>query len=272
MSTVTDLPASTRTLYRSPPKVSATLPNNSSLGVATATMTFSCDYADLQQFLNVVCGLPVQIGTGGVSILRIVPLIHPVYPAMLAQRFDVEAKGYNAAKDTGSLLIPYLKAVITVQFGTVPYPLQGTVEDQAFMKLSVKHSAETYTIPNTAYILSGVPLQQDVGITVGTTAISLTLYQCPSRSDQLLGPYQGYINNAEFLGYEAGCVRFDGAEQDMELSMNGNLTYTKSMNFTYRRIGWNYALNHVGEWDTPVKSTDGTFMYPDSTDFYSLLQ
>src|SRR6185503_16524492 len=102
------------------------------------------------------------------------PLIHPVYPAMLAQRFDVEAKGYDASRDKGSLIIPYAKAVITVQFGTVPYPLTGNVEDQAFMKLSVKHGNETYTIPNTAYILSGIPLQQDVGIQVGTTAISLT--------------------------------------------------------------------------------------------------
>ena len=273
MSTITDLPASTRTLFRSPPKVRGQLPTQGSLGSATASITFSCDYPDLQQFLNVVCGLPVTIGkVGSAVITRIVPLIHPQYPAMLAQSFDVDAKGYDATKDKGSLLIPYAKAVITVNFGTVTYQLQGNVEDGAFMKLSTKHSGESYTVPNTAYILSGIPLQQDVGITVGTTALELTLYQSPSASDAFLGPFQGYINSAEFLGYEAGCVRFDGASQDYEQSFNGVQTYTKTLTFMYRRIPWNYTLNHIGEWDTPVKSTDGTYMYPDSVDFYTLLQ
>lgn len=272
MSLVTDLPASTRTLWKSPRKVSATLPTYGTIGSASASITFSCDEADFQQFLNTVCGTtPITIAPG---IQRILPLIHPQYPGMLAQSFDCEPAGYDASKDRGGLLIPYLKEKITVNFATVPYPYQGTVEDKAFMKLSTKHSAESYTIPNTGYkfLASGIPIQQDVAITVGTTAIELTLYQCPSPTDVFLGPFQGYINSATFLGYAPGCVRFDGASQDMETSFMGNVTYTKTLTFMFRRVGWNYALSPSGVWDTPVKITDGTFMYPDSTDFNNLLQ
>lgn len=262
MSTVLDLPASAKLMY----KPNARITGDS--GGYGAQLGWVCDYADQDAFLEVVIGQRENVGN---NVSRIVPLRHPTYTNMLATSFTADGFGHDATAPPNPFGYQYSKSKILVTFKIPPFPIVG---DEPFMVIRRKHSTQAITIPESGYKFpsTGKKIEGvDSAQTVSTTAYMVTLYQCPDRGDDLIDSLGNKLNSTPIFNKAAGLVRFDGADVEVVQLKNGQMTYTKSLTFLYRSHNWNELINESGEWEAPEKVSDSSTIY-ESDDLNQLFQ
>lgn len=233
-------------------------------------ITFYIPWDQRWVFLDYVAGTSEEFVTSGGTVTRVVPLRHPERPEVL---FAVGAScegigGYHerSALNGNPLLVDgmdqpilYSHARVTVDFSTLSFGFEG---DQPFTELNLKHGAEYWTKPGTAWLFSnGSKSSQDVGVLVPTTTYQLTSYQNAALNATLLRQCQGKVNSTTlFLAGEslpAGTVRFDGAETSSSRSTLGAITHVKRMAFTWRAVNWNLQMREDGELDIPINVFSG---------------
>lgn len=67
--------------------------------------------------------------------------------------------------------------------------------------------------------------------------------------------------DAPFLGWSAGTVRFDGAEAEIAQTISYQNTYTRTLSCTFRPRPWNEILRPDGVWEAPVNRDSGDYLY-----------
>ncbi|MEJ7638276.1 MAG: hypothetical protein WKF75_09950, partial [Singulisphaera sp.] len=90
----------------------------------------------MPSFVGTLAGTLVAINQpGGGTIERVVPLLHPDYPDMLAVAFRSEAFGTPGGSGASFVSGMYSHARVTVEFASVPF---GLVGDQPFLTVQTQ--------------------------------------------------------------------------------------------------------------------------------------
>lgn len=213
-------------------------------------------------FVTFVGGQVETVSIGGVLVERIVPLRHPYLPWMVATRVRAVGTGQTLPGAPGST-----DAKVMVDF---EIPLYGFGGDTPYSVLRHRGDATAITLPGRAYAVSGVPLQHDVAISMPGILFSFTLYQVPTLNIDLYTSLCGKVNNATFLGRDAGTVRFDTFEDEISTTIGGVQTKSVSLALAWRPRPWNQVLLPNGSWSEPLNVNDGSKIHT-TADFSSLL-
>lgn len=220
----------------------------------TAEISFLVPYGEqTTKFLLMAGGTPVTVG----NATRVVPLIHPDYSALLCTHLRAEGFGTPSFTEEGPL---WSHSRIRATFTGVPFP---TDNSEPFMTRNVRKTGEYITIPGSAFVFpsDGTPIQQDSGVFVPTTALTITLYFCPTLKDDVSDGLIGCVNLLPFLGRPTGTVRYDGMESELSTLANGQITYTKTQSYVFRPVPHNQVLRPNGVWEAPVSTATGGFIH-----------
>ncbi|MHC5536948.1 hypothetical protein ACYOEI_01585 [Singulisphaera rosea] len=253
MSYLSDCPVPYSVLYA--PQSSEDVDPTSS----RATLTFRTAYSDRAAFIIFACGT-VEPGS---PTPRIVPLRHPEFPNLYAQRIGSLNTGSNGS---GSM---YTDSKITVQFETLPFATAG---DQAFRTTRLRSAGNYVTQPGNAFKFpsDNTPIKQDAGRFIPEMSYSITLFQCTNVNDDLIASLINKVNAGVFMGRPEGTVRFDGADSEVTQTVSGIITNNITLNLVFRPIPHNYLLRPDGGFEEAVDTSSGNPMY-DLADLSPLL-
>lgn len=211
---------------------------------------------DVLAFLQHIDGTPETVVLpGGITVERIVPLIHPYIPQMLARHVRAEGTGRPIAVAPG-----YEDWKVTVDFESTLFGLGG---DQPFLTINRNYGGNFVTRPGTAYVgfTNGIRLRQDVGVFLPEVSYQVTLYQVPAVNDALICGLTGKVNLTEFLGRPPGTVRFDGLQTSYTQSTWNQVTFTVAFAFSFRLVPWSDVVFPDGTTDTAVNVDTGDPIY-----------
>lgn len=218
---------------------------------------------DLTPFLQFVGGTAETVTIGGVEVERIVPLTHPYFPGMVAQSVRWRKTGRPLTVAPG-----WTDWKVFVDFAVVPYAFAG---DQPYLTLNRDYGASSITLPGRAYAVGGVFLNHDVARNVPEIVYRATKYNVPTLDDSVYRALSGKVNDATFLGYAAGTVRFDGVQDQIVQTIAFTLNRTVSLALACRpSLSWNSIVLPTGAVGDPVNVDDGTGLY-ETADFAALL-
>ncbi len=217
---------------------------------------------DVLDFITFLGGAVETVVIGGVAVERIVPLRHPYLPDMVALSYRAERTGKPIAAIPG-----WADWKVFVEFGTVPFAFGG---DTPYLTIRRRYGASAITQPGKAYAISGVPLEHDVAVVIPEILYSATKYNVPTMDDSVYKTLAGKVNDATFLGYAAETVRFDGVEDEINVTVGFVTTRTVSLSLAWRPRSWNEVLLPSGVWAAPLNINDGSKMYA-AGDFSLLL-
>jgi hypothetical protein len=228
-------------------------------GGRTATLNFLVYWSDLESFLSQCAGYPTSYGAGGgASIVQQIPLTYPYNRMLYAQRITHRACTVDAQKTPISNANPFTKAMVTVEFGSFPYPLGDG--SSPFMQISAKGSTEFMTLPGVAFSFAGTgeKIEQDVGRIVGVQAFSITRFQLPDF-DQWLGvslPLLGSVNadtvTISKSTFAPGCLLFPTQDLSSQTNVLGSPQVQASFDVVFRTVNWNAGMRSDGVYDTLV--------------------
>lgn len=222
----------------------------------SGTLAFAVDLADLGNFLEFVAGTDETIPlSGGGSIVRRVPLLHPDDPAMFLDSYDAEMFGTAGAATWAPGLSIHTEQFTHVRlrmlFRTLPPGVGG---DQPYYTVSSETSSTMETIPGNSFVTaSGRRLTGEAGLPIPCTSLIVSTFLSPTPVSYTLARLSGQINStAVDLGvygtFPAGTLRFDGVRQDIAVGSSGS-TNAKSFILKHRDRLWNQVLNDLGEWE-----------------------
>lgn len=221
------------------------------------------DPAHILPFLTFIGGTTETVLIGDVAVERIVPLVHPYLPGMVAVRVRAEGSG----KPT--LAPPYSTDTrVTVDFAVPSYAFGG---DTPYSSRRRRIGSSSITLPGQALAVGGVKLQHDVSKHVPEIIYSWTFFNVPTQDDDVYTLLAGKLNAATFLGRDPKTVRFDGVEDEEVTTITFSKTYSVTLALAWRPISWNAILLPTGVWDEPVNISDGAGIY-DTGNFDLLLQ
>lgn len=250
-------------------------------------MTVAVTTQDLYAFLTWAGGQAYTISVGGVPVVRIIPVSHPLFQALICTNVTWKLTGaFNAAAATltGSStwtgvntptttsaihLQNYSWAQVTLTFSTVPYPVDGS---RPFMVLNREIGAEVYTLAGQKlkFPSDGTQLDADAPITVPTIVYAATIYQAASVDDTTLAAAAAApVSSTTFLGFAAGLVRFDGISSQTTMAMLST-AFQYTLKFTFRPVSWLQSLRPDGAWEAPT-TPGGAYTYATS-DLNALIQ
>lgn len=239
-----------------------------------ATIRFWFSGADLQNFVNVVIGLPAITFTFyGSSISRLIPLAHPYQYNCYAYT----ARIYPAPDSVSGLDgtghgIDYTDWFADIGFRTPQYSVD-TASPNAFVTEQRSNGVEMTTRPGSAYkfLSDGKRINHDVGIPVITAEYSLTFHQLSSLDDTLYDSLVGCVNSATFYGKPAGTMLYLGASSSGEFTLAGAASFEVTHQFSYKSVPHNNIMRPDGAmFDTPVLISDGTTTMLPSADLNAL--
>lgn len=244
MTTEADLPGEFSVLYRTPMTL---LWDNSGFTSTIAYMTTLTNQAD---FVLAIGGdTPKVIPTAYGNISRHIPLSHPIYYKLLADKVECEAFGEPSA-DSEALIDLWSHCSVKVTFRSVPFGISG---DEAFSEWNQDQGSQYITIPGRKFKFpDGEPLDQDAGSFATINQYSLTLYNCPSQNDTVIGALASTYNNAVFMGRPVGSLLFVGAQGQSRTAIGGVTRWQRTLSFMYRSHHWNLCYKSSGVLDTPV--------------------
>lgn len=260
MATVADLPG--RWTYKYRPQLAG---SGDPDGWKTR-LAFETDFSNLSAFVGVVAGKVTKLSTSYGGMARVVTLQHPLFNNLWANAVAFEATGSNAKIDS-TLANMYSRAVVTVDFISVKYPVAG---DSAYLSWDIDQGAQYTTVPGRQFAFpTGEPVDQDAGVWAVRNSYALTLYQCPTLGDDVIDELSGTVNLNPFMGKPAGQLLFGGCKSNYSISMAGVTQIQKTLAFAYQSYPWNQAMRRDGVLDTPL-DPNGDPMY-ELEDFNKLL-
>lgn len=227
----------------------------------TATVDFLVAIGDMTNFCLFCAGQPYTISSGGVSITRIIPVVHPNYTSLMCKAISaVPVGGWTGTGASTFQQWSYAKVKVT--FGYVPYATDGS---QPFMTLNRRGTSEQYTLAGKQLTFSdGTPIQADASVTVPTITYVIKIFQCAAIDDSQVQTLLGCVNSDSVSAISdnpiaAGYLRFDSFDVDSTVTA-GQTTYSKTLYLSYRAVKWNQFLKPDGTWDYPQRP-DGSYVY-----------
>lgn len=200
---------------------------------ARGSITYIVPAGQLKGFLEVVGGKAELVGNG---VTRVVPLRHPYYPFMVADRVECEGWGMEDGNPTHWFA--------TVDFATPDYDLDGK---NAFLTIEGQGSHELVPLPNGSIkFLDGSRPTQAVGYPMGSMTVSVTIHQLPYLDLGRYLPYVGRANNAGFFGWPAGHVKYAGVAFYRTSTFSGVTTYQVTHQFQCREVPWGFEQHPDG--------------------------
>ena len=226
-------------------------------------MTFKVPYDEMADFCQFAGGKPYTISISGIPTTRYIPLSHPQFSGLICKRVQARATG----QWDGTHNWDWCR--VTCEFQSVPYGMDGSTP---FLTIETTGSSESITIPQTAYYFpsDNKRIRQDVAIAVPVVTYAITTYLVPTLDDALYKTLVGKVNDASFLGFAAGMMRFDTWRSALQMSATLASTYTTTLYFSFRPVEWNKFLRPDGTWEAAKKSVDNTYAYS-SGDFSQLI-
>jgi hypothetical protein len=239
-------------------------------GGPRATKSFLCDWAFRYQVANGLMGLATHSGT---SISFTSPNVYPESPNLVASTITI--RGIGGQYD-GPRQIAFDRAVITVQYGVVPFgtlpgsdpgglnsfdaatPLVYCTQELDFGYMAVplpRGQVKANSLP-----VDGHPAVRNLAV----VTMRLTLYRMPYLISASVRQKAGKLNSGTFLGCTAGMLRFDGVKTHRDGQSDGSLAQTTNIGFSYRpEQPWNYVPDPGGSstW-YPALYADGATTIP----------
>lgn len=235
-------------------------------GWKSSNLAFRLPALEAANFAAFAGGVPYTIMVGSIPTIRIIPMSHPLFPALLCRSAKVQWTGSHTPTNPFPLK-NYSDAKVILGFESVPYATTGQTP---YLVQRGRAASEQYSLAGRQLFFSnGQPLQADASITVGTNAFSFTVYQAPSVPGAVIeNALANPRNSATFFGEAVGSTRFDSYEYEHTQLATGVTTsafpatqdvYTITYQFTYRSIDWNKFLRPDCVWDTvAIGSSGGT--------------
>lgn len=218
-------------------------------------ITFLVALNDLPSFVQTMAGTTETIDIGGGSTIeRIVPLVHPDDPQLVALSYRAEA--FGSPKGTGASVhsTQFSHYRVRVQFATLPYADSG---ETAYYTLTTDTAEAFETIPNLKLNFSdGSSVTGEFGVPTAPTAIVLTTFLSVTPVTFALASLVGRINSVAFDDFPQYTLRFTGVRSDYSRGAYTR-TLVKSYNLLFRDPHWNKILRADGVWDTATLGTSG---------------
>lgn len=264
MSTIADLPASWRK------NLLTNFSGNGAFSLEyTATegggpLSWHGPFADFQAFRTAALFQAATITlTGGGSLTKIVPLVHPFDDAFHAVRLSIRPfRGYDQGEQTTAddpwavdADPPWPELLATVTFGVLPYATGG---DAAAPFLSIKQGSnpQRITIPNAPYELvdeSDVFIEsvaQDISVPIAEERLTFTWHGVTDLPaiNTLTQPIIHTLNDATItlpdvgLVCDPGTLHVAGRDSAKTLTLGSIAKSEFSLTATWRPIDWNRYL------------------------------
>lgn len=247
-----------------------------------STMTFWTGWDTIQNNYQVM----VQSVLGGYSSVntqRNPPMVHPYLP----KQFATDIAGIQQVCVDGSSaddgLGDYVAALVTVNFQDLPYTAgSGSDGSKApnWLTTTARGTNNRLSVPLGWYsfqsgTFSGFPAQFGTFYNQGLEFIDVTFRQVPaakvfsSGSLYSVANYFGSVNSDTFLGYPAGSILCDSADNGLGYT-NGfdTMLFDFTMHFIYTGgtgsfpPAWNKALGPDGNWYPIGLVVSGTPPFP----------
>ena len=222
---------------------------------ASGEMTFLVALDDLDAFLETVAGeTETVILEGGSTIERVVPLVHPDRPALLAMGYEAEAIGTPGGTGTSYHIGQFSHYRVRVDFASLPLGVGG---DVAYYTLTTDTAEAFETIPWGAFRFPDSSfVTGNLGLPMPTTVIVLTTFLNVQPVAFALADMVGKVNSAIFDDFPIGTLRFTGVRSDyQQTSLSRSLV--KSYMLKFRSRPWNEVMKANGTWDTPTFQGSG---------------
>lgn len=221
---------------------------------AQTTESFKVAYSDIFPFIRQVAGgTPRAVGS---LLVFPSPLQMPENPYFFAQGLDWESDGVDTTAGSTVGNPCYGFARVRVHFATLPYP------SDKFFAVEQRGTAQEVTIPGAPYSFntSGKKIDQDYGVKLGSTELSITWYNLAEVNWAAASPLLGTVNSEVFDPYgdgsflsDVGTLLFNTIESSYQHDFAGNVKYQARYSFLFRSQPWNYALDgSTGNWDLVV--------------------
>lgn len=220
-----------------------------------ATKKFLCAWSGRYAVASGLLGFTSGTGPGG-PVVTVPPMAYPEIPNLYAREITIEGKGKCTQ---GALQLQFEKAIVTARYGTSsgwsPLPLPNMSIDPGspytFATQEIDFAREDVTIEGSACTLANghafttpfpyaVPLPHAV--------LTIQLQQVPYLPAQAILVAMGKpLNNAAFLGVQAGYLKFEGCKSHMEAMSDGSYSQNLSLVFKVRPVlRWDEVFDPAG--------------------------
>lgn len=236
---------------------------------------FIIDFADRRLFGEALLGWVEPIGDMGI---RYKGQRFPGYDFLFCRQLQTEGMGKLAQ---GSEMASYTKAKITAtylpsNFGTSTTDTDEDYDEDAEERLAHlteewDFSGEFLTIPSGSFLWSwdAEPVEDDIGIMVGTIDIALTSSEEPLLHRDTIAAALGHVNSTAWYGFAAEHVLFLGAAARRTLTAEGITAWEITYRFRARAVPHNAFWREGVGW-LGIEDTDGNPPYH-LYNFYNLV-
>lgn len=244
-------------------------------------------YDDINIFIGTLTGEAVQSGGIDGSTARVVPHRHPLAPllscvsATLVEPLGEPILNANGYPDyDGGALIQAEYRASNLEFGPAADVLNGFDPDTPILWATqeLDFGSETYTIDRGEFTYASGPLSGSTTgvaakISIPITTMILTFHRLPYMPMGRVRSKIGKVNDAVFLGAEAGCVLFKGAKTTREFNTDGSIVQKVQLIFEERTAlhKWNWLPSRKKFTWYEVKDSDNERMYK-TTSLTTLVQ
>lgn len=213
-------------------------------GGPVAQKKYLVAWNDRYAFANAMLGLVSGQGGTNPNITFTNPQQYPQSLNMWAREISIEGVG-KPTQGPIQLQFPY--AIVTVQyavpqFGYLTYPDQSIDPTNPYVWATqeLDFGREMLTIENSTLKLANghwLNSTNNYAVPIPHCIMSITLHKVPYLpAAQIITAMQKPLNNATYLGVDAGYLMFNGAKSHMEASTDGSYTQELTLSFAYRPI------------------------------------
>jgi hypothetical protein len=227
--------------------------------------------SDMPAFSVAAAGLAKTITISGVSVTRLIPLLHP----RIANCYADDIQIYPPEGDVATLgtdgSIDFADYFADIHFSTPTY--QYEEGDYPTTTLNLNGGVDMVTRPGSAYKFpsDGLRINHDVGVPVQTVDFALTMSRLPSVDFALYTSLAGCVNTAEFYGCDPGTVLYQGPGVNGQSTIGGLPSYDVTHQFKFRSIPHNQIMRPDGAgFEAPVEEGDGVTMLLPGQDLNAL--
>jgi hypothetical protein len=272
---------------------SPTIRSNIRTGDAEGHRSFLIAWSDYPQFFIDLCGQWQIVGNTPVFISN--TNFFPGWPTLIVEEILVGPYGGEQARPDSKSIASLITDTNSYEFAKVDVtykPLQaqdnnsGTkhpglpkVPPGTFLELAsrIGHTeltlggATRYWKPTSGPPVTPLSVTETSGQKLATNAFSLRWTRVPAPPWSAMKTAEGQANSAAFLGYDIGCVLFDGADRNASFQINGSDLWTITYQFKTRSQPWNkeYRTDGTPAW-TDVVDNLGNNLLTTYTSFSSL--
>ena len=208
------------------------------------TKKYLCAWSGRYAVANALLGFTTGTGSGG-PVVTVPPMAWPESPNMFASSVTIAGAGKATQ---GAIQIQFEKAVITAQYGASPgwspLPLPNMSIDPGspytYATQEIDFGREMVTIEGSACTLANghaFPAAVPYAVPLPHAILTIQLQRVPYLPAQAFLVAMGKpLNNATFLGVQAGYLMFDGAKSRMENMSDGSYGQNLTLVFRVRPV------------------------------------